>query len=281
MNLNDIYCNNSAVFFCIFPNSNCRTPASQQPPGATKNYCDANNTSPTFGRCQELDLMETDGKYYFGSTWHPLTTCTDANSNTWFSTYSLFSGRTDTPQNFIANLLPGTADWNSSFYLPVKHRFTQHLPGRAIWEVEFNNNGTWYQNYVNGNGANKPNVEQQLFDSLGGGSDENTAEENGAGFRFILGINSGRPLTLTTGDTGSSSWDGGTIDGFNCDCSISEGNTDNTYNVGLQAWYLQDIELENATTISTELIALPDNFDPYLAPNQTLGTDVGLLPQTP
>jgi len=278
MNLNDIYCNNSAVFFCIFPNSTCRT-------SATKNYCDAFATQPTLGRCQELDLMETDGKYYFGSTWHPLTTCTDGNSDTWYSTYSLFSGRAEQPQNFIANILGDRSDWDSSFYLPVKHRFTQNSKGHAIWEVEFNNNGTWYKNYTNGNGASNPAVEKQLFESLGGGSDETTAAGNGAGFRLILGINSGRPLQLTnTGDTGSSKWDGGTIDGFTCDCKVSEGNTTDidsaSYNVGLQAWYLQDIELENVTTISTDLIT-QDNFDPYLAPNQTPGTDVGLLPHTP
>ena len=283
MNLNDIYCNNSAVFFCIFPNSTCRTPGSQQPPGATKNYCDAFATAPTLGRCQELDLMETDGKYYFGSTWHPLTTCTVGNSDTWFSTYSLFSGRADQPQNFIANILGGRSDWDSSFYLPVKHKFTQTSKGQAIWEVEFNNNGTWYRNYTKGDGASKSAVEKQLFESLGGSSDENTAAGNGAGFRLILGINSGRPLQLTkTDDTGSSKWDGSTIDGFTCDCTQSEGNADagGSYNVGMQAWYLQDIELENVTTISADLIT-QDNLNPYLAPNQTPGTDVGLLPHTP
>ena len=286
MNLNDIYCNNSAVFFLIFPNSNCRTPASQQPPGATKNYCDAPATGPTYGRCQELDLMETDGKYYFASTWHPLTSCDDANSDSWYSTYSLFSGRTSTPQNFIANILPNTPDWDSSFYLQVKHRFTQNSQGRAIWEVEFNNSGTWYQNYTNGIGANNPAVEQQLFKSLGGGSDENTADTNGAGFRLILGINKDRPVKLTDawdqgGDTGSSSWNGSTIDGFTCDCSKSQGNADagGSYNVGMQAWYLQDIKLDNVTTISADLIT-QDNIEPYLAPQQTVGTGSGLLPHT-
>ena len=107
------------VFFLIFPDSNCRTDGG-------KNYCDANATGPTFGKCQELDLMETDGRYYFASTWHPMTSCTD--QDTWFSTYSLFSGRTQQPTNFIANISPpGTSDWRADFYLEVKHRFFRNL----------------------------------------------------------------------------------------------------------------------------------------------------------
>ena len=111
----------------------------------------------------------------------------------------------------------------------------------------------------------------------------------GAGFRIIAGFNASLGNQNWLGaenDTGSDSQPS-SIGGFTYSCSQTSqgaqpGGADATDLVGLQAWYLNDLLVENVTTMASETIT-ETNIDTYTINDQTTtpgdSQTAGLLPQ--
>ena len=111
----------------------------------------------------------------------------------------------------------------------------------------------------------------------------------GGGFRIIAGFNAslGDQDWLGAGaDTGSDSQPS-SIGGFTFSCSgtaqgAQPGDPDATDLVGMQAWYLKDLLVENVTTMASETIT-ENNIGPYTINGQTTtpgdSQTAGLLPQ--